>query len=166
MTRSLLRRGLLFPAVAFLALSCDSAGGAPKVPLAQAAIDSSPKAVEAAHALIGPEAKAALDSGNAMMRKASKADSGNAAMRKEDYVRALADYRRAAELAPQNTAPIFGIYMVAGATKNKHLADSAMVAIRARMPAGDSSALVAPHSMSDSALNALRAQMKKGTKPI
>src|ERR1039457_3564466 len=127
MTRSPSRLRLLFPAIAFLALACDSGNSAPKVPLAQAAIDSSPKAVEAAHALLGPEAKAALDSGNVMMYKA-KADSGNAAKRNEDYARALADYRRASELAPQHSAPLFGIQMVAAATNNKALADSATVA--------------------------------------
>src|ERR1019366_9641787 len=95
MTRSPSSRRFLFPAIAFLIIACDSGSAVPKVPLAQGSTDSTARAMEAAHALLGPEAKAALDSGNAMMRKASKADSGNAAMRKEDYVRALADYRRA-----------------------------------------------------------------------
>ena len=165
MTRSPSSRRFLFPAIAFLIIACDSGSAVPKVPLAQGSTDSTARAMEAAHALLGPEAKAALDSGNALMYKA-KADSGNAAMRNEDYARALADYRRASELAPQHTAPFFGIQMVARATNNKPLADSALAAIRARTPAGESGALVAPHPMSDSALKALRAQMKKGAKPV
>ena len=55
--------------------------------------------------------------------------------------------------------------MVAGATNNKPLADSALAGIRARngpLPAGRGRAR--PHAMSDSSLKALRAQMKKGAK--
>ncbi|MFI5246717.1 MAG: hypothetical protein ACHQQR_15900, partial [Gemmatimonadales bacterium] len=68
-------------------------------------------------------------------------------------------------------APLFGIYMVAGATNNKPLADSALAGIRERngpLPPGETGAphSSAPHSMSDSAIKALREQMKKGAKPI
>ena len=151
MTRSFSRRQLVLPAVAFLVIACGGGGGAPKVPLALAASDSEAKMVEAAHALLGPEAKAALDTGNTLYRK-------------KDYANALTAYRHASDLAPQHTAPFFGIYMVAGATNNKLLADSALAAIRARngpLPTTESGA---PHSMSDSALKELRARMKKGAK--
>jgi hypothetical protein len=76
------------------------------------------------------------------------------------------EYRLAAELAPQHTAPLFGIQMVAAATKNRPLLDSALAGIRARNGALPAAASGAPHSMSDSALKALRAQMKKGAKPV
>jgi hypothetical protein len=154
MTRSLSRHQPWLPALAFLAISCGG-GGAPKVPLAKAATDSSAQAVQAAHALLGPEAKTALDSGNVQFRR-------------KDYGRALASYRRASELAPQHSAPLFGIQMVARATNNPALADSAIAGIRARngpllaVPATQAGG--APHSMTDSALKALRAQMKRGAK--
>jgi len=166
MTRSHSRRRAWLPAIASLAIACGGGGGAPKVPLAQASLsgtagpasDSNAKAMEAAHALIGPEAQAALDSGNVLFRR-------------KDYVGALAHYRHASELAPQHTAPLFGIQMVASATNNKPLLDSALAGIRARngpLSPLDSAAMhgqaTAPHSMSDSALKALRAKMKKGQK--
>jgi hypothetical protein len=154
MTRSLSRRQPWLPVIAFLAVSCGGGGGATKVPLAKAATDSNARAMEAAHSLLGPEAKAALDSGNALYRRKA-------------YVQALAEYRLASDRAPQHAAPLFGIYMVARAMNNSALADSAIAGIRARngplpaVPAGQSGA---PHSMSDSALKALQSQMKKGAK--
>ena len=152
MTRSFLRRHAWLPAIALLIVACSGGNGASKVPLAQAATDSSARAMEAAHALLGPAAKAALDSGNVLFRRKA-------------YDEALVEYRLAAELAPQHTAPLFGIQMVAAATNNRPLLDSALAGIRARngpLPATTSGA---PHSMSDSALKSLRAQMKKGAKP-
>lgn len=108
---------------------------APKIPLAQGAPLDSVRAMEKAHALIGPAARAELDSGNAFYRK-------------KEYTEALARYRAASELAPQHAAPLFGIYMVARVTNNKKLADSALAGIRLRngpLPA-------APHSLGDSTL--------------
>ena len=151
MTRSFLRRQAWLPAIALLTVACSGGNGAPKVPLAAAATDSSARAMEAAHALLGPAAKAALDSGNVLFRRKA-------------YDQALVEYRLAAELAPQHTAPLFGIQMVAAATKNRPLLDSALAGIRARNGALPAAASGAPHSMSDSALKALRAQMKKGAK--
>ena len=98
-----------------------------------------------------PEAKAALDSGNQLFRRKA-------------YDQALVQYRRSSELAPQHSAPLFGIHLVAVATKNKALDDSAMAGIRARtgaLPGGPSGA---PHGTSDSALKALREQMMKGAR--
>ena len=107
----------------------------PRIPLAQGAPVDSVRAMEAAHALLGPAARAELDSGNAFYRK-------------KEYHEALVRYRAASELAPQHAAPLFGIYMVARVTNNTKLADSALAGIRLRngpLPA-------APHSLGDSAL--------------
>jgi tetratricopeptide (TPR) repeat protein len=78
------------------------------------------------HKLLPPAAKAALDSGNTYF-KAKKYDA------------ALAQYRAAANLAPANAAPFYGIYMVADKLGNRALADSAMKAFNAR--ASDGAAL-------------------------
>ncbi len=153
MTRShsrCLRTLAAIACISFVAAACKG-GAAPKVPLAAAAAtDSTAQLVASAHALIGPEAKAALDSGNALYRR-------------QQYAQALVEYRLASDRAPQHAAPLFGIYMVARATNNLALADSAMVGIRMRngpLPAASVSS--PPHSMSDSALKLLRAKMKKG----
>ncbi len=66
-------------------------------------------------------------------------DSANLHFRAKDYPAALAAYRRAAEAAPNDVAPWFGIHMVATATNNKALVDSALVAMRARGGAPDQS---------------------------
>lgn len=130
--------------VAVFAIACSTRDEPPKVPLGQAA--QSAHAEQQAHALLGPAAKAALDSGNALFRK-------------KDFSGALARYRAAAELAPQHAAPLFGIYMVARATDNKAMADSALAQIRLRngpMPAG-------PHNFSDSALRQLHDSLRRRT---
>ncbi len=99
--------------------ACSGESGPPGVPLAQAAASDSLARMEAAHALIGPAAKAALDSGNALFRA-------------KRYAPAMAIYRQAADLAPQHAAPLFGIYMVARATNNMKLADSTLAEISKR----------------------------------
>ena len=151
MTRVLTRPRLALVLAACLGIAC-SGGGAPKVPLSAAPTDSGARAMEAAHALLGPEAQAALDSGNALFRRKA-------------YAQALERYRLASDRAPQHSAPLFGIYMVARATNNTALADSALAGIRARngpMPAMQGGG---PHgTMSDSALNALHERLKKGSK--
>ncbi len=99
---------------------CSPGSDAPKVPLGTLAVrDSVAGTMTAAHALIGPAARASLDSGNALYRKKQFAD-------------ALVHYRHASELAPQHAAPFFGIYMVARATGNSLMADSALADIRLR----------------------------------
>ena len=120
--------------VACAIVACSTKDEPPKVPLGQ--ITDTARAREQAHALLGPAAKAALDSGNVLFRKKA-------------YTEALAQYRAAAELAPQHSAPLFGIYMVARATNNKAMADSALDGIRRRngpMPAGPHSASPIPRS--------------------
>ena len=52
-------------------------------------------------------------------------DSGNKLYSAKSYDLALAQYRRAASLAPAAEAPLFGILMVASATNNAALTDSA-----------------------------------------
>ena len=150
MTRSLSLRVFL-PAIAVLAVACGGKGEAPKVPLAEKMTDSSARAMQEAHALLGPEAKVALDSGNVQFRR-------------KDYEKALASYRHAAELAPQHSAPLFGIVMYAQQTKNKKLLDSATKEIQLRTGPLPAASGDAPHGTSDSALEELRAKMKKGAK--
>jgi hypothetical protein len=139
-----------FPAMIALLAACGGSS-APKVPLSLAATDSNPTATEAAHTLLGPEAKAALDSGNVFYRRKS-------------YPQALTQYRLASDRAPQHSAPLFGIYMVARATNDSALADSAMAGIRARNGPLAPMGVGAPHPMTDSSLKALHANMKKGSK--
>lgn len=67
------------------------------------------------------EAKVALDSGNVLFR--AKA-----------YDLALAQYRRSAQLIPNDPTPIFGILMVGQATNNTRLTDSARARIRELNP--------------------------------
>lgn len=59
-------------------------------------------------------------------------DRANAAFRAARYDEALEGYRAAAAAAPDEAAPWYGVYMVAQATKDQALADSAMAAVRAR----------------------------------
>lgn len=121
--------------VAGATLACTGGQGAPKIPLARASAADSAREVEAAHGLIGPAAKAALDSGNVLYRKRA-------------YAAALAQYRQASALAPQHAAPLFGIYMVARATNNLAMADTALAGIRQR----NGPMVAAPHGFGDSVL--------------
>lgn len=52
-------------------------------------------------------------------------DSGNAAYRAKNFPLALRHYREATRSAPTHASPWFGIFMVAQATQNTALADSA-----------------------------------------
>ena len=129
---------------ALVAIACTVTQEAPKIPLSQATAADSARRVAAAHAIIGPAARAALDSGNQLYRRKA-------------YAAALARYREASALAPQHAAPYFGIYMVARATRDTAMADSALAAIRARngpLPA-------APHSVNDSVLQRIHEQIRR-----
>lgn len=126
-------RGVLF--VAGATLACTGGQDAPKVPLAGVSPADSAREVEAAHGIIGPAAKAALDSGNALFRKKA-------------YAAALVQYRQASALAPQHAAPLFGIYMVARATNDLAMADTALAGIRQR----NGPMIAAPHAFGDSVL--------------
>jgi len=138
------RARLIVLALALVATACTVKQEAPKVPLSQATAADSARRVASAHAFLGPAARAALDSGNALYRKKA-------------YAEALAQYRAASALAPQHAAPYFGIYMVARATRDSAMADSALAAIRVRngpMP-------TAPHSVNDSVLQRIHEQIRR-----
>jgi hypothetical protein len=99
---------------------------APKVPLGQAvdtaaALPSGHPDVTSAAGLT-PAARAALDS-------------GNVAFKAKNFPEALRQYRVAADAAPRHAAPWFGVYMVAKATGNAALGDSAMKEVQKRTPA-------------------------------
>lgn len=68
---------------------------------------------------------------------AARLDSGNVAFRARQYDQALRFYRAAAGDVPEHPAPWYGIYMVANATKNKALADTATKAIASRQGGSD-----------------------------
>jgi hypothetical protein len=134
-------------ATMLVATACSPANEAPKVPLGQRApVDSAQPVSPVAHAIIGPRAKSALDSGNALYRK-------------KQFAAALVHYREASELAPQHAAPFFGIYMVARATGNTAMADSALAAIRVR----NGPLPPAPRSLHDSVLGRMHELAKKRT---
>lgn len=62
----------------------------------------------------------------------SSLDSGNAAFRAKDYERALQFYRDAARAEPAHASPWFGVFMVAQATGNTALRDSAKLEVQRR----------------------------------
>lgn len=143
MTHSFALR-LAVVAAAATIVACTTEDDAVKVPLGKATAGDSARAVAAAHALIGPAARTALDSGNAYYRRKA-------------YAAALAQYRAASTLAPQHAAPFFGIYMVARATHNNEMADSALAEIRRRN--GPMQPLT--HSPSDSVLERVHEGARK-----
>lgn len=75
-------------------------------------------------------------SGAAQLQPLTQAllDSGNAAFRAQDFDAALRHYANARARQPEHAAPWFGTYMVAQATKNSALADSALRMVRQRAP--------------------------------
>lgn len=114
---------------AVIVLACGDRD-APKVPLGQPA---NPVAGGAPGPTITGEARVALDSANALFR--ARAFDG-----------ALAQYRRTAELAPTEVAPLMGIVMVAEATNNTQLRDSTLARIRVLDPTVADSTAVTGHS--------------------
>ena len=103
---------------------CNRADDEPRLPLGHPPVASDGTAGTGVAPITG-EAKAALDS-------------GNAAYKAKDYTAALAYYREAAGLVPTEEAPLFGMLMVASATKNVRLADSVTALMRAMNPQADS----------------------------
>lgn len=134
---------LIALAVALSAIACTTKQEAPRIPLSQVSAADSARRVASAHALLGPAARAALDSGNLLYRQ-------------KDYAGALARYRAASVLAPQHAAPYFGIYMVARATRDSAMADNALAAIRAR----NGPLPTAPHSVNDSVLQRIHEHIR------
>ena len=100
-----------------LAAACSKAKPEAKTPLAQMAAGTDSTADP--HTTMSPDARAALDSGNAQYKAGRYAD-------------ALKSYRQSSGLAPLNAAPFFGIYMAAEKLGMKALADSASAEIKRR----------------------------------
>lgn len=116
---------------AALVLACGDKEEAPMIPLGQATSqDVSPHGTVPS---ITGEAKVALDSGNKLYTAKS-------------YALALAQYRRAAALAPEAEAPLFGMLMVASVTKDARLTDSVTKLLRALNDSTTGADVVDAHS--------------------
>ncbi|MGK2963632.1 MAG: hypothetical protein ACSLFK_16050 [Gemmatimonadaceae bacterium] len=114
--------------LAGLAIAACKGDESPKTPLgAQMGAEQSPVSP------IGGAAKLALDSGNLLFR--AKA-----------YALALEQYRRSADLAPSEIAPLLGIMMVAEVTKDSELAEATRPRIRKLNPAVADSSAAMSHS--------------------
>jgi hypothetical protein len=109
-------------ALAALSLACAGDDG-PRVPLNQVQGQSGTL----------PPGHPQLDGTPAISVAARSAlDSGNAAFRQKNYDGALRFYRDAARAAPNHASPWFGIFMVAEATGNTALRDSAKREVQKR----------------------------------
>ena len=73
-------------------------------------------------------------------------DSANMLFRAKDYTAALVQYRRSAELAPNEIAPLLGIMMVADITQDAKLAAETRPRIRKLSPAVADSSPAMSHS--------------------
>ena len=122
--KSILFRAAAATAVMTLLVACKDSD-APKTPL------GAPPAGGAAAGGTAPaitgEARVALDSANALFRAKS-------------YDAALAQYNRAAELAPTELAPLLGVMMVADITSDAKLAEETRPRIRKLDPTYSDSA--------------------------
>lgn len=131
---NLSRRGLcLAAAMAVAVAACGGDRDAPKIPLDRRTNASVGSNAAETRVGISGEAKIALDSGNTLFR--AKA-----------YDRALAQYRRSAQLAPTELAPLFGILMVTDVTKDVKLADSTRSLMRELNPALTDSSVAVSHA--------------------
>jgi hypothetical protein len=129
MTRmSVLRLYCFAPAAVIL--GCGGSD-APKTPLGEKSSEG--VAANDVTPAIAGEARLALDSGNMLFR--AKA-----------YDRALSQYRRSAQLAPTELAPLLGIMMVADVTKDSKLSEETLPRIRRLDPAVARSSARMPHS--------------------
>lgn len=126
-TMSVLRFGFLAGVVTVV--GCGGSD-APKTPLGAA-----PPAAAIAGGSPGltGEAKIAIDSGNMLFRLKA-------------YDKALVQYSRSADLAPNEVAPLLGILMVADVTKNSKLASETLPRIRKLDPGMADSSAVSSHS--------------------
>lgn len=143
---SVSRLGFCFAAVTIW--GCGGKSEAPKIPLSQAQSGTTSASDSAGAGAMPPGAQMALDSGNMLYR--AKA-----------YDQALAQYRRSAELAPTESAPLVGIFMVADVTKNKKLADSTL----ARMNALNPDAAATAAGMSQDEIRDIHSGMKTTAPP-
>jgi hypothetical protein len=105
---------------------------APKTPLGAAPTVAAGTNPSAPSGLTG-EAKVAIDSGNILFRLKA-------------YDKALVQYSRSADLAPNEVAPLLGILMVADVTKNSKLASETLPRIRKIDPTMADSSAVTSHS--------------------
>ena len=117
-SRSAVRALTIVALPALLVAACSKQAEPAKQPLGQMMAPAADSQANP-HTTMSPEARAALDSGNAQYRAGKYAD-------------ALTSYRQSANLAPLNAAPFFGIYMAAEKVGNKALADSASAEIKRR----------------------------------
>ena len=140
---SAVRRAACVALAAAVALSCGRDDG-PRVPLSD---------VKRNAAVLPPD-HPSLDPGPVLPAIARSAlDSANAAFRVKDYARALRFYRQAANAAPMHASPWFGVFMVAQATGNAALRDSAQREVQKRT--------VDSPSITDSTLRNTHATTKK-----
>ena len=117
---------------AVVTISACSGKEAPKTPLGAAPNVAAGTNQQAPSGLTG-EARIAIDSGNMLFRLKA-------------YDKALVQYSRSADLAPNEVAPLLGILMVADVTKDSKLSAATLPRIRKLDPTmGDSSA-VSSHS--------------------
>ena len=126
------------------ATACTGSENAPKVPLAQAPVADTARPADVEPAVIGPAARAKLDSGNILYRHKA-------------YAAALVQYRAASALAPGHAAPFFGIYMVARAINDTAMATTALADIRRR----NGPMTPVPHTPNDSAVRRLHEMLQK-----
>ena len=156
MTHSIARHVRLLT-IAVLAAGCTGGKEAPKVPLATARADSA-HAAAGVQLAVGDAAATGggVTEGPLSAPAMAAIDSANALFRKKQYALALSQYRTAGVLVPQHAAPLFGVYMVAQATKDSKLADSALAEIRKR----NGELPPAMHEFTDSA--SLKAGARKG----
>ncbi|CAN5335370.1 hypothetical protein BH23GEM2_BH23GEM2_06400 [soil metagenome] len=111
-----------------LILGCNRGEEAPMVPLGQAGSGQA-----AGGPTITGEAKVALDSANNLFRA-------------REYELALAQYRRSAQLVPNDVTPLLGVLMVAEATSDSQLAETTMSRIRQLNPSVADTSVVPDHS--------------------
>lgn len=97
-------------AAAAVLIGCTTRAEPPKLPLGKPS--ASAEAESPARAALSPQAKTALDA-------------GNAAFLAKKYDEALKQYRVAAKAAPSDVAPFYGIYMAADKLGQTALRDSA-----------------------------------------
>jgi hypothetical protein len=140
----IVRRAMLVGLASIVPLACGKDDG-PRLPLS----DISGTASQL------PSGHPSLDPGPGLPAMARSAlDSANAAFRVKDYRRALQFYRQAANAAPTHASPWFGVFMVAQATGNTALRDSAQREVQKRT--------VDPPALTDSTLRNTHPTAKKG----
>lgn len=128
MSPSAVIRTALAAAGVVLFLGCNRGDEPPMVPLGQAGTGQAQGGPT-----ISGEAKVALDSANNLFRA-------------RQYELALAQYRRSAQLVPNEVTPLLGVLMVAEATNDSQLAETTMVRIRQLNPSAADTSVVPDHS--------------------